>query len=89
MMLAPAKALGLLVRNLCVSREPIYALGEWAAPFDPLLLGLTVEEVASQFAPLARHPLTDRDGQHIQTFRCQHWSTRRYSKITPRSLILN
>ena len=33
--LEPAKAIGLLVRNLCVSREPIYALGEWAAAFDP------------------------------------------------------
>lgn len=45
-MLAPAKAIGLLVRNLCISREPIYALGEWAAPFDPLLLGLDAEKVA-------------------------------------------
>lgn len=44
--LAPAKAIGLLIRNLCVSREPIYALGEWAAPFDPALLGLAGEEVA-------------------------------------------
>ena len=32
--LAPAKAIGLLVRNLCVSREPVYALGEWATPLD-------------------------------------------------------
>ncbi len=45
-MVAPAKAIGLLVRNLCVSREPIYALGEWAAPFDPGLLALDVKEVA-------------------------------------------
>jgi transposase len=44
--LAPAKAIGLLVRNLCLSREPIYALGEWAAPFDPWLLGVTSEEAA-------------------------------------------
>ncbi|MCA1698045.1 MAG: IS1634 family transposase, partial [Actinobacteria bacterium] len=43
--LAPARAIGLLVRNLCVSREPIYALGEWAAPFDPALLGLDADEV--------------------------------------------
>ncbi|MCA1701595.1 MAG: IS1634 family transposase, partial [Actinobacteria bacterium] len=41
-----AKAIGLLVRNLCVSREPIYALGEWAAPFDPVLLGVTADDVA-------------------------------------------
>ncbi len=46
MALAPAKAIGLLVRNLCVSREPIYALGEWATPFDPVLLGLEAEEPA-------------------------------------------
>jgi transposase len=44
--LAPAKAIGLLIRNLCVSREPIYALGEWAAPLDPAVLGLEVDEVA-------------------------------------------
>jgi transposase len=46
MALEPARALGVLVRNLCVSREPIYALGEWAAPVDPALLGLTADEVA-------------------------------------------
>jgi transposase len=44
--LAPARAIGLLIRNLCVSREPIYALGEWAAPVDPGLLGLTADDVA-------------------------------------------
>ncbi len=43
--LAPAKAIGLLVRNLCVCREPIYALGKWAAPHDPRLLGLASDEV--------------------------------------------
>jgi len=41
-----AKAIGALIRNLCVSREPVYALGEWAAPFDPALLGLAGDEVA-------------------------------------------
>ena len=44
--LRPAKAIGLLVRNLCVNREPIYALGEWAAPYDPRLLGLSVDDLA-------------------------------------------
>lgn len=29
---APAKVLGLVVRNLVTHREPVYALGEWAAP---------------------------------------------------------
>jgi transposase len=42
--LAPAKALGVLVRNLALSHQPVYALGEWAAPFDPALLGLLAEE---------------------------------------------
>ena len=40
MKLAPARALGVLVRNLVLHREPVYALGEWAAPFDPAVLGL-------------------------------------------------
>lgn len=38
--LAPATAIGVVVRNLVLHREPVYALGEWAAPFDPTLLGL-------------------------------------------------
>jgi Domain of unknown function (DUF4277) len=36
--LAPAKALGLLLRNFLIARAPIYALEEWAAPFDPVQL---------------------------------------------------
>src|SRR6266508_4324338 len=47
--LEPAKAIGLLVRNLCVSREPIYALGEWAAPFDPALLTELMLGVIGEF----------------------------------------
>ena len=42
--LSPAAALGVVVRNLVIHREPVYALGEWAAPYDPVLLGLTPEE---------------------------------------------
>jgi transposase len=38
--LAPATALGVVIRNLVMHREPVYALGEWAAPFDPSLFGL-------------------------------------------------
>jgi hypothetical protein len=44
--LEPARAIGLLVRNLCVCHEPLYRLGEWALPFDAALLGLSGEEVA-------------------------------------------
>jgi transposase len=32
------------VRNLVTHHEPVYALGEWAAPFDPSLLGLVPGE---------------------------------------------
>ena len=46
--LAPARAIGLLVRNLCVSRAPLYGFEQWAAPFDPRLLGVaSQDELAS------------------------------------------
>lgn len=38
--LAPATAVGVVVANLVLGHQPVYALGEWAAPFDPALLGL-------------------------------------------------
>jgi transposase len=38
--LPAATVIGLVVRNLCVAREPLYGLAEWAARFDPALLGL-------------------------------------------------
>ena len=44
--LSPAKALLVLLRNLLVSHEPIYGVGEWAARHAPDLLGLTQQEVA-------------------------------------------
>jgi transposase len=43
--LAPAAALGVVVRNLIVDHEPVYAMGEWATPFDPTLVGLEPAEV--------------------------------------------
>jgi transposase len=42
--LAPAVAIGLLVRNLCLAREPLYGLAEWAQRFDAGLLGLGAGE---------------------------------------------
>lgn len=42
--LAPATAIGAVVRNLVVSREPVYGLERWAAPFEPAQLGLAEEE---------------------------------------------
>ena len=44
--LPPATAIGLLVRNLCVAREPLYGLAEWAERFDPGLLGLRPGDAA-------------------------------------------
>jgi hypothetical protein len=44
---APAAAIGVVVRNLVLHREPVYALGEWAAPFDPTLLGLAAGDVGA------------------------------------------
>lgn len=38
--LAPATALGLLLRNVLLRRAPLYALGEWAAPFEAVELRL-------------------------------------------------
>jgi transposase len=43
--LSPAKALLVLLRNLLVSREPIYGLGEWTIRYAPDLLGLTEKEI--------------------------------------------
>ena len=42
--LAPASAIRLVITNLVLGREPLYALGEWAARYDPALLGLSGEE---------------------------------------------
>jgi len=44
--LPPATAVGVVVRNLVIHRGPVYALGEWAVPFDPALLGLGAGEPA-------------------------------------------
>lgn len=43
--LAPAKALGVVVANLLISHQPLYQLGEWAAPYRPDMLGLEPDEV--------------------------------------------
>ena len=42
--LPPATAIGVVIRNLVIHRRPVYALGEWAVPFDPGLLGLAPDE---------------------------------------------
>lgn len=43
--LPAAAAIGVLVRNLCLAREPLYGLAEWAERYEPGLLGLAGGEV--------------------------------------------
>lgn len=43
--LAPSRALGLLLRNILLGRSPVYALEQWAAPFDPALLGVASSQI--------------------------------------------
>ena len=43
----PATGLLVLLRNLLLSREPLYGVGEWAARHDPDLLGLSEAQLAS------------------------------------------
>jgi transposase len=40
-----AAATRLVVTNLVLGREPLYGLGEWATRYDPVLLGLSGQEV--------------------------------------------
>ena len=42
-----ATALLVLVRNLLISREPLYGVGEWAARHEPELLGLASAQLAA------------------------------------------
>jgi transposase len=42
--LPTARALVVLVKNILLSREPLYAVGEWVARHDPEFLGLTPEQ---------------------------------------------
>ena len=42
--LAPAVVIAVQVRNIVASHRPVYALGEWAARYDPAVLGLGAGE---------------------------------------------
>jgi transposase len=42
---ATATGLVLLIKNLLISREPLYGVGEWAARFVPEWLGLSAKEL--------------------------------------------
>lgn len=46
-LVAPARVIAALVANLCVSRAPLYGLGEWAAAHDPRVLALGCGELAA------------------------------------------
>jgi len=43
--LAPAMVIATVVRNIVAGHRPVYALNEWAAPYDPAVLGLAPAEV--------------------------------------------
>ena len=43
--LAPAAVIAVLVRNIVAGHRPVYALGEWAARYDPAVLGLGPDEI--------------------------------------------
>jgi transposase len=58
--LAAGTAIGVLVANLCVAREPLYGLAGWASGFAPALLGLEAGE-----AGLLND---DRVGRALDTF---------------------
>jgi transposase len=40
-----SRGLMLLVRNILISREPLYGIGEWARRYAPDLVGLTAEQM--------------------------------------------
>src|SRR6188472_1501846 len=42
-----ATALLVLLRNMLISREPLYGVGEWAARHEPELLGLSDRQLAA------------------------------------------
>jgi len=44
--LTPGQVAGVVCRNLVVRHRPLYAIGEWAAAFDPALLGLSSGDAA-------------------------------------------
>jgi len=44
---APATMIALVVRNIVLSHEPLYALNEWAAPYEPSLLELEAGDLSA------------------------------------------
>src|SRR5436190_20869725 len=45
--IAPAPALMVLLKNLLLSREPLYGVSQWAARHEPAALGLAPRQIAA------------------------------------------
>jgi hypothetical protein len=45
--IAPSQALMVLLKNLVLSRQPLYGVAHWAARYDPETLGLTSQQIAA------------------------------------------
>ncbi len=45
--IAPATGIGLLLKNVLLSREPLYGVGEWAARYDPIAHGFSDSQLPS------------------------------------------
>lgn len=45
--ISPARGLLVLLKNLLLSREPLYGVGEWAARYNPDVLGLSARQIGS------------------------------------------
>lgn len=45
--LAPAAVIGVVLRNIIVRHRPVYAIGEWAEPFNAGVLGLAPGDAAA------------------------------------------
>lgn len=68
--LSPATAVRLVVANLLLGREPLYALAEWAGRFAPGLLGLTAgqaEQLNDDRVGRALEQLFDADRASLLT----------------------
>ena len=61
--LPAADCLMVLLKNILLSREPIYGIGEWASGFAPDLLGITPEQLLALNDDRAGRALT-------RLFRC-------------------
>jgi hypothetical protein len=68
--LAPGQVVGVVVRNIICRHRPLYAIGEWAAPFTPTLLGLEEGDAAylnDDRVGRALDKLFDADGASLLT----------------------